>query len=225
MSSRLNSIPLLIAFYLARRIPTRRYTYGFGRAEDVAGILIVLSIAVSAVIVFSQAIQRLLNPQPMESLGWVAAAAMLPDADLQLVDGDAHMPWQGEAEPITRAVLDFLTGLGGDASEAGRAAAQGDSHVWRREGDLWRLRFDGEVPLLALTAMEIVLGIDNIIFISIVTSRLPKEQQAKGRFLGLSLAMILLAIGCIALSFAVLGGLREPWLINAAQETLTAGPF
>ncbi len=72
----LNSIPLLIAFYLARRIPTRRYTYGFGRAEDVAGIIIVLSIAVSAVVVFSQAIQRLINPQPLTNLGWLAAAAI-----------------------------------------------------------------------------------------------------------------------------------------------------
>ena len=73
----LNSIPLLIAFYLARQIPTRRYNYGFGRAEDVAGILIVISIAVSAVFVFSQAIQRLLDPQPLTNLGWVAAAALI----------------------------------------------------------------------------------------------------------------------------------------------------
>jgi cation diffusion facilitator family transporter len=73
----LNSVPLLIAFYLARRIPTRRYNYGFGRAEDVAGIVIVISIAVSAVIVFNQAIQRLLDPQPLTNLGWVAAAALL----------------------------------------------------------------------------------------------------------------------------------------------------
>jgi len=73
----LNSIPLLIAFYLARRIPTRRYNYGFGRAEDVAGIIIVISIAASAVVVFSQAIQRLIDPQPLTNLGWVAAAALL----------------------------------------------------------------------------------------------------------------------------------------------------
>ena len=72
----LNSIPLLIAFYLARRIPTRRYNYGFGRAEDVAGIIIVLSIAASAVVVFSQAIQRLINPQHLTNLGWLAAAAI-----------------------------------------------------------------------------------------------------------------------------------------------------
>jgi len=47
------------------------------------------------------------------------------------------------------------------------------------------------LAFFTLTALEIVLGIDNIIFISIVTGRLPKEQQARGRFLGLSLAMLL----------------------------------
>jgi len=73
----LNSIPLLIAFYLARRLPTKRYNYGFGRAEDVAGIIIVISIAVSAVGVLSQSFQRLINPQPLTNLGWVAAAALL----------------------------------------------------------------------------------------------------------------------------------------------------
>ncbi len=73
----LNSIPLLIAFYLARRVATRRYTYGFGRAEDIAGIFIVLSILISAGIVFWESFQRLLNPQPLENIGWVAAAAII----------------------------------------------------------------------------------------------------------------------------------------------------
>ena len=73
----LNSIPLLIAFYLARRMATRRYTYGYGRAEDVAGILIVLSIAISSVVVFWETIQKLLNPQPMQNIPWVAAAAIV----------------------------------------------------------------------------------------------------------------------------------------------------
>ncbi len=45
------------------------------------------------------------------------------------------------------------------------------------------------VALLALTAMEIVLGIDNIVFISIATGKLPKEQQNRARLIGLSLAM------------------------------------
>jgi cation diffusion facilitator family transporter len=73
----LNSIPLLIAFYLARRVATRRYTYGFGRVEDVAGIFIVLSIAFSAGVVFWESIQRLFNPQPMQNIPWVVLAAVL----------------------------------------------------------------------------------------------------------------------------------------------------
>lgn len=73
----LNSIPLLIALYLARRVATRRYTYGYGKAEDVAGIIIVISIAVSAAIVFWESFQKFINPEPMTNLGWVAAAAII----------------------------------------------------------------------------------------------------------------------------------------------------
>ena len=53
---------------------------------------------------------------------------------------------------------------------------------WLMTPELW-------VAFLTLTALEIVLGIDNIIFISILVSRLPKEQQARGRIFGLGLAM------------------------------------
>jgi cation diffusion facilitator family transporter len=73
----LNSIPLLIAFYLARRTATRRYTYGYGRAEDIAGIFIVLSIAFSAGYILWESVQRLLNPTPLTNLPWVAAAAII----------------------------------------------------------------------------------------------------------------------------------------------------
>lgn len=73
----LNSVPLLMAFYLARRAATRRYTYGFGKAEDVAGIFIVLSIAISAGVVFYESIQKFINPEPMSNLGWVASAAII----------------------------------------------------------------------------------------------------------------------------------------------------
>ncbi len=54
------------------------------------------------------------------------------------------------------------------------------------------LLFDTELAaaLVSLTAMEIVLGIDNIIFISILSSRLPEEQRKKARLMGLALAMI-----------------------------------
>jgi predicted tellurium resistance membrane protein TerC len=46
------------------------------------------------------------------------------------------------------------------------------------------------LALLTLTALEIVLGIDNIIFISILSGRLPKDQQGRARFLGLAVALI-----------------------------------
>lgn len=73
----LNSIPLLIAFYLARRTPSRRYNYGYSRAEDIAGIFIVLSIAFSAGLIFWESFQKFIDPQPFAQPLWVAAAAIL----------------------------------------------------------------------------------------------------------------------------------------------------
>jgi len=72
-----NSIPLLIAFALQRRVASRKYTYGYGRTEDVAGLVIVLSIAVSAFVAGYESIRKLIDPQPMDYLGWVAAAAII----------------------------------------------------------------------------------------------------------------------------------------------------
>ncbi len=73
----LNSVPLLIAFYLARRGANRRYNYGYSRAEDVAGIFIVISIAFSAFFILRESIDRFINPQPLSNLGWLAAAAII----------------------------------------------------------------------------------------------------------------------------------------------------
>jgi predicted tellurium resistance membrane protein TerC len=63
--------------------------------------------------------------------------------------------------------------------------------------------------LLTLTALEIVLGVDNVIFISILSSKLPVEQQNRARIVGLAAAMLMR----IALLFAIswLVGLTEPW--------------
>lgn len=71
------AIPLWIAFVLARRRPSKTFTYGLGRAEDLAGILIVLIILFSAVVAAYQAISRLLHPQPVSHLGWLAAAGIV----------------------------------------------------------------------------------------------------------------------------------------------------
>jgi cation diffusion facilitator family transporter len=73
----LNSVPLWIAFVLARRAANRRYTYGYGRAEDIAGLLIVVSIAFSAAYILWESIQKFINPDPLTNLPWVAAAALI----------------------------------------------------------------------------------------------------------------------------------------------------
>ncbi|MFI1992103.1 cation diffusion facilitator family transporter [Actinoplanes sp. NPDC020271] len=81
----LTAVPLGIAFWLGRRAATRAYTYGFGRAEDLAGIVIVLVVAASAAASASVAVQRLLEPRPMTHLPWVAAAGIIGFAGNELV--------------------------------------------------------------------------------------------------------------------------------------------
>lgn len=71
------AIPLWVAFLLARRPPTKVFNYGLGRVEDIAGIFIVLIILVSALIAGYEAIDRLLHPQAISQLGWVAAAGLI----------------------------------------------------------------------------------------------------------------------------------------------------
>ena len=67
----LTALPLGIAFWLGRRPPNRRYTYGYGRAEDLAGVFIVVVIALSAVFAGWEAVRRLLDPRPCTTwAGW-----------------------------------------------------------------------------------------------------------------------------------------------------------
>lgn len=73
----LTAIPLGIAFVLGRRAATRRFTYGYGRAEDLAGIVILLTIAASAAFAAWAAVDRLLNPRTLAHLWVVAAAAVI----------------------------------------------------------------------------------------------------------------------------------------------------
>ncbi len=81
----LNSIPLLFAFYIARRAANKRYTYGYGRLEDIAGVFIVISIGFSAAYILYESIQRLLNPLPLENLEWIALAALVGFVGNELV--------------------------------------------------------------------------------------------------------------------------------------------
>ncbi|MEV8637282.1 cation diffusion facilitator family transporter [Streptosporangium sp. NPDC051023] len=73
----LTAVPLAVAFSLGRRAATRRFTYGYGRAEDLAGIAVVAVITASAALAGYEALRRLIAPQDVEALGWVAAAGVI----------------------------------------------------------------------------------------------------------------------------------------------------
>ena len=73
-SDALTAVPLWIAFVLVRRPPTKRFTYGLGRVEDVAGLFIVLMIAVSALVAGYESIHRLFDPREISNV-WVVLAA------------------------------------------------------------------------------------------------------------------------------------------------------
>tara|TARA_B110000003_G_scaffold159109_1_gene159311 strand:- start:2008 stop:2781 length:774 start_codon:yes stop_codon:yes gene_type:complete len=77
------------------------------------------------------------------------------------------------------------------------------------------LQIDTWIALLTLTFLEIILGIDNIIFISISANKLPKEQQKKATFLGLSLAMIARILLLFSVSYLI--ALKDPfWTIQTS---------
>jgi len=80
----------------------------------------------------------------------------------------------------------------------------------------WLLEPQAWVALITLTALEIVLGIDNIVFISILVGRLPAQQRQRARILGLSLAMITRIL--LLLSLVWVMGLTKPLFSVFGEE-------
>ena len=73
----MTAVPLWIAFLFARRAASRRFNYGFGRVEDLAGAVIVLVITFSAIVAGYQSVERLINPREIEFIGAVAAGGAI----------------------------------------------------------------------------------------------------------------------------------------------------
>ena len=76
-SDALTALPLWMAFAVGRRAATRRYPYGLGRAEDLAGLFVVGVIAMSAAVAAVEAVHRLIHPAPLTHLSLVAAAGVV----------------------------------------------------------------------------------------------------------------------------------------------------
>lgn len=76
-SDALTAIPLFVAFRMGRRAANRRYTYGYRRAEDLAGLFVVLMILLSAIVAAWESIDRLFNPQEIQYLGVVFWAGVI----------------------------------------------------------------------------------------------------------------------------------------------------
>src|SRR3954452_3424282 len=85
ISDALTALPLWVAFVVGRGAASRRYTYGYGRAEDLAGLFIVAMIALSAIIAAVESLRRFIEPQPLENLAWVFAAGLIGFAGNELV--------------------------------------------------------------------------------------------------------------------------------------------
>jgi cation diffusion facilitator family transporter len=85
LSDALTAIPLWVAFVVGRRAASNRYTYGYGRAEDLAGIFIVAMITLSAVVTGWESLRRLADPRPVQSVGLVIAAGVIGFAGNELV--------------------------------------------------------------------------------------------------------------------------------------------
>ena len=77
LADALTAVPLLVAFTLARRPANSRYTYGYGRAEDLGGLFVIAMIALSSILACYEAVTRLIHPQSVDHLAAVAGAAVV----------------------------------------------------------------------------------------------------------------------------------------------------
>ena len=84
-SDAFTALPLWVAFSLGRRPPTKRFTYGYGRAEDLAGVFVVALVALSGVLTAWQSLERLFHPQHVQHLPAVMAAAVVGVAGNEIV--------------------------------------------------------------------------------------------------------------------------------------------
>ena len=181
LTDALTAIPLWIAFAVGRRPATRRYTYGFNRAEDWAGLVIVIAIAVSAGLVIWESTRRLFDPRLIDHIPWVIAAGVIGALGNELVARYRIRVGQsiGSEALITdgrHARTDALTSLAVVA--AGLGAALGQAWVdpvaglavavpilWlliRSAQRIFRRLIDGIEPEVVDTAASTIAGVEGV---------------------------------------------------------------
>ena len=183
----LTAVPIGLAFLLGRRRPTHRYTYGFGRAEDLAGLSVVVVIAFSAAAVVWESISRLAHPHAVGRLWAVALAGGLGCAGNEVVAryrigvgrriGSAALVADGR-----HARVDGFTSLAVVAGAVGVAAGWPDADpivgllisvailgvLWGAGRDVMRRLMDavepGTVVLIRRTALQVdgVVAVDHV---------------------------------------------------------------
>lgn len=181
LADALTAIPLWIAFSLGRRSPTRGYTYGFHRAEDVAGLVVVVAIGASAALVMWESARRLTEPRLIDHIPWVIAAGIIGAAGNELVAryrirvgrsiGSEALVADGQ-----HARTDALTSLAVVAAGIGAAfgAAWADPVaglvvagiiLWllgRSARAMTRRLLDGVEPELVDTAEAVIVAVDGV---------------------------------------------------------------
>jgi cation diffusion facilitator family transporter len=153
----LTAIPLAVAFTIGRRAATRSHTYGFGRAEDLAGLIVVVLIALSAVVAAVESVRRLVTPVDIRQVGAVAGAAVLGFAGNELV-----ARWRitvGRRIGSAALVADGLHArTDGFTSLAVLAAAGGAALGWRWVDPVVGLLVAGLIVAVLVSAARIVLA-------------------------------------------------------------------
>ena len=181
----LTAIPLWIAFSIGLRQPTRNYTHGFRRAEDLIGLVIVAAIGVSAAGIIWESVRRLLDPRPIDHIPWVIVAGLVGAAGNELVARYRIRVGRaiGSEALITdgrHARTDSFTSLAVVASGVGSALGA----LWvdpiaglvvaviimflfvRSAGRLIRRLLDGIEPEIVSDAEVVILGLEGVSGIS-----------------------------------------------------------
>jgi len=176
------ALPLWLAFSLGRRLPSARYPFGYGRAEDLAGGAVVAVIAVSAVVAAWGAIDRLLHPTTVRYLGAVIAASLVGFAGNELVArhrirvgreiGSAALVADGlHARTDGISSLGVLAGALGVAAGFDRADAIAGlaiavlivSVLRQAAGEVVDRLMDAVDPALADRARGVLAGVDGVV--------------------------------------------------------------